>query len=91
MLGSCRPLLLALLVEGSGVAAEELGLGVGKLIVKEPLAKDNDIEGIAVEEPVPDELVIGEPTADEPVVDDPIVEVLPEDCTSPVSDGVSED
>ncbi|KAI7252220.1 hypothetical protein KC343_g835 [Hortaea werneckii] len=44
---------------GSDVVAEELGLGVGKLIVKEPLVKDNDIEDIAVEELVSNELVIG--------------------------------
>lgn len=90
MLESCRPLPLALLVEGSDVVAEELGLGVGKLIVKEPVVKDIVIEDMVVEELVSNEPVIDELTADERVAEDPIVEGLPEDCAPPVSDAVSD-
>lgn len=96
VLESCRTLPLTLLVEGSDVVAEELGLGVGKLIVKDALVKDNDIEDIAVEELVSNELVIGELSADErvvedPIVEDPFIEVLPENGAPPVCDGLPED
>lgn len=78
-------------MEGSDVVGEELGLGVGKLIVEGPLVKDDDTEDIVVEELLSDELVVDKLTADERVVEDPIAEVLHEDCTSPVSDVVAED
>ncbi|KAI7499612.1 hypothetical protein KC367_g4316 [Hortaea werneckii] len=78
-------------MEGSDVAAEELGLKVGKLIVKGSLVKDNEIEDIVVEELVSSELVIDELRADERVVKDPVVEMPPEGCASPVSEGFLED
>ncbi|KAI6801843.1 hypothetical protein KC361_g1530 [Hortaea werneckii] len=78
-------------MEGSDVAAEELGLEVGKVIVKGPLVEDNDMEDIVIEELVSSEIVIDELTADDRVVEDPDVKMAPEDCAPPVSEGVPED